>query len=170
MQMTAVGAPMIYYGDEAGMWGATDPDDRQPMVWADLKYAPQTRDPRTGDEPLQEIGFDKDVFASYRTAIMFRRGHAVLNTGEYTPLVADDQNDTLAFARGSGADVLLVAFNRSEKPRTVSIRLSSVPNGATMSKPTVLFSTGRPVEVTSEGGTVEMTLPPLTGAVVGTTP
>ncbi len=48
MQMTAVGAPMIYYGDEAGMWGATDPDDRQPMVWADLKYASQTIDPRTG--------------------------------------------------------------------------------------------------------------------------
>jgi glycosidase len=28
--------PMIYYGDEVAMWGGTDPDDRQPMVWKDL--------------------------------------------------------------------------------------------------------------------------------------
>src|SRR5438067_10515192 len=45
-QMTYVGAPMIYYGDEAGMWGATDPDDRMPMVWDDLKFEPQAIDPR----------------------------------------------------------------------------------------------------------------------------
>jgi len=31
-QMSYVGAPMIYYGDEAGMWGGNDPDDRMPMV------------------------------------------------------------------------------------------------------------------------------------------
>ena len=47
--MTYVGAPMIYYGDEAGMWGGHDPDDRMPMVWADLQYDPQAIDPR-GDE------------------------------------------------------------------------------------------------------------------------
>ncbi len=47
--MTYVGAPMIYYGDEAGMWGGHDPDDRMPMVWEDLKYDPQAIDPR-GDE------------------------------------------------------------------------------------------------------------------------
>ena len=36
MQATFVGAPMIYYGTEAGMWGADDPCDRKPMVWPDL--------------------------------------------------------------------------------------------------------------------------------------
>ena len=35
-QMTFVGAPMIYYGDEAGMWSPDDPSDRQPMIWKDL--------------------------------------------------------------------------------------------------------------------------------------
>ena len=29
VQMTYVGAPMIYYGDEAGMWGPSDPSDRR---------------------------------------------------------------------------------------------------------------------------------------------
>ncbi len=37
-QMTYLGAPMIYYGDEVGMWGATDPCCRKPMIWDDLKY------------------------------------------------------------------------------------------------------------------------------------
>ncbi len=37
-QMTYVGAPYIYYGDEAGMWGANDPCCRKPMVWDDLVY------------------------------------------------------------------------------------------------------------------------------------
>ncbi|MFM8684572.1 MAG: glycoside hydrolase family 13 protein [Chthoniobacterales bacterium] len=38
LQMTYVGAPMIYYGDEVGMWGANDPDCRKPMVWEDMIY------------------------------------------------------------------------------------------------------------------------------------
>ena len=32
-QMTFVGAPMIYYGSEAGMWSPDDPSNRQPMIW-----------------------------------------------------------------------------------------------------------------------------------------
>ncbi|HMD54641.1 MAG TPA: alpha-amylase family glycosyl hydrolase, partial [Phycisphaerae bacterium] len=35
-QMAFVGAPMIWYGDEVGMWSPSDPSDRQPMVWQDL--------------------------------------------------------------------------------------------------------------------------------------
>ena len=38
LQMTYVGAPMVYYGDEAGMWGGDDPCDRWPMLWDDLQY------------------------------------------------------------------------------------------------------------------------------------
>ncbi len=47
VQMTFVGAPMLYYGTEAGMWGGDDPDDRKPMVWDDLVYDDETGDPRT---------------------------------------------------------------------------------------------------------------------------
>ena len=38
LQMTYVGAPMIYYGDEVGMWGANDPDCRKPMIWQEMVY------------------------------------------------------------------------------------------------------------------------------------
>jgi len=36
-QMTYLGAPMIYYGDEAGIGGANDPCCRKPMVWEDTE-------------------------------------------------------------------------------------------------------------------------------------
>ena len=37
IQMTMPGAPMVYYGDEAGMWGGDDPDCRKPMIWSGMK-------------------------------------------------------------------------------------------------------------------------------------
>ena len=37
-QFTYIGAPHIWNGDEVGMWGADDPDERKPMVWSDLRY------------------------------------------------------------------------------------------------------------------------------------
>ena len=37
LQMTYVGAPMVYYGDEVGMWGSDDPNNRKPMLWKDLE-------------------------------------------------------------------------------------------------------------------------------------
>ena len=42
-QMAYVGAPVIYYGEEVGMWGADDPTDRKPMVWDDLSYEDETK-------------------------------------------------------------------------------------------------------------------------------
>ncbi|MBL0926137.1 MAG: hypothetical protein IBJ11_00605 [Phycisphaerales bacterium] len=36
VQALYTGAPMIYYGDEIGMWGADDPTDRKPYPWPDL--------------------------------------------------------------------------------------------------------------------------------------
>ena len=44
-QFTYVGAPHIWNGDEVGMWGADDPDERKPMVWSDLRYEDETDPP-----------------------------------------------------------------------------------------------------------------------------
>ena len=43
MQMMLPATPVIYYGDEKGMWGADSPRNRKPMLWED--YAPY--DPET---------------------------------------------------------------------------------------------------------------------------
>ena len=53
-QFTYVGAPHIWNGDEVGMWGADDPDDRKPLVWSDLTYEVEKTHPF--GRPGTEIG------------------------------------------------------------------------------------------------------------------
>ncbi|WP_369715077.1 alpha-amylase family glycosyl hydrolase [Leptotrichia sp. HSP-536] len=43
MQMMLPATPIIYYGDEKGMWGADSPRNRKPMLWEDYApYEPET--------------------------------------------------------------------------------------------------------------------------------
>ena len=167
MQMTYVGAPMIYYGDEAGMWGAHDPDDRQPMVWDDMRFAPQKIDPRnSAGEPPQTVEFNRDLFAYYRDAIALRRAHAALCQGDYNVLDTDDQADTLAFSRQTAAEGLVVVINRSDSPQTVTFKAPA----QVLAEPKILFSTpgAEPeAEVKANGDSLGVAIPPLTGIVIG---
>ena len=100
-QMTYVGAPMIYYGDEVGMWGADDPTNRKPMLWRDLEpYA----------NPEQNFIME-DHLAFYREAVGLRRAHAALRVGSFRTLVADDEQDLWVFERRHGDELMLVALN-----------------------------------------------------------
>ena len=87
-QMTYVGAPMIYYGDEVGMWGPDDPSNRKPMLWADLE--PYDR---------KEAGVDEEHLAHYRAIGQLRRAHPALRTGSFETLVTNDQQDLFVFLR-----------------------------------------------------------------------
>ena len=112
LQMTFVGAPMIYYGTEAGMWSPDDPSNRQPMVWQDLEPY---------DNP--EVRFDGDVFAQYQRLIAIRAAQPALRRGLYRPLVADDDAGTFAFARDGAAaeETVLVALNRSGEAKMIEV-------------------------------------------------
>ena len=99
MQMTYVGPPMIYYGTEAGMWGADDPCDRQPMVWADLTYDPQQSDPLGRPRQADPVEFDRYLFGFYRAAISFRHDNSALRHGTIEFVQADNQAKFLAFRR-----------------------------------------------------------------------
>src|SRR5262245_56833924 len=83
LQMTYVGAPMIYSGDEVGMWGADDPSCRKPMLWEDLQPY---------DKPEQNFVM-KDHLAFYREVIALRNAHPALRTGYFHTLLADDAKD-----------------------------------------------------------------------------
>jgi cyclomaltodextrinase len=114
MQMTYVGPPMIYYGTEAGMWGADDPCDRMPMVWHDLAYQPQATDPRGRERPVDPVAFDTELFAFYRAAIAMRQRFPALRRGAIEFLPADDAAGLLAFRRSDESDTLVVGFNRGD--------------------------------------------------------
>lgn len=123
-QMTYLGAPMIYYGDEVGLWGGNDPDCRKPMLWPGLKFADEVFNPdtRTTHAP-DKVAIRPDLLEHYRRLIAIRRAHPALLHGDYRTLVADDTRDVFAFERTSGSDHVIVVFNNSTEPLTQEIPL-----------------------------------------------
>ena len=122
-QMTYVGAPMIYYGTEAGMWGADDPDDRKPMVWPDLAYESETSHPLGGSRPSDEVAFDVDLFDFYQEVIDLRHQEEALRRGAFDVLHTDDANDLMAFSRTSGSEAVVVILNRSDEAHSLRVAL-----------------------------------------------
>ncbi len=115
-QFTYLGAPMIYYGDEVGMWGANDPDCRKPMVWDDIIYEdelflPNQKKRRKAD-PVKQ---DKALLNDYKRLIEIRRTHPVLADGDFEVLVADDQKELFAYRRSNNEDEIIVVFNNSDE-------------------------------------------------------
>ena len=124
-QFAMPGAPLIYYGDEAGMWGGDDPDDRKPMVWPDLSYEPETRDPLGRDRQPDPVSFDHDLFAFYRSAVAMRRADAVLRRGDVSVLAAGDR--AVAFERRLDGERRVVAFNASDQDAFLELPGGGVP-------------------------------------------
>jgi glycosidase len=122
LQATFVGAPMVYYGTEAGMWGADDPDDRKPMVWPDLTYADECAEPDgSRRDPCDPVAFDDDTFSFYQGALALRKKFPALVWGDLDVLVADDRQNALAFARKHEGQELVVAMNRGDEPARLAM-------------------------------------------------
>lgn len=107
VQMTYVGAPMIYYGDETGMWSPSDPSDREPMIWKDLEPY---------DDP--QVVFKQDVFDQYQRLIAIHRRLLALQLGFAHTVFADDANGVYAFSRDLDHDHICVVVNRSDREHT----------------------------------------------------
>ena len=115
LQMTALGAPMIYYGDEVGMWGANDPDSRKPMLWADLDYEPETTNPDQSTRPADPVAPDLDLFRHYRRMIALRKAHPALLRGTQRVVLADDGRGVVAFRRERGSSRAVVALTNASR-------------------------------------------------------
>ena len=110
LQMTSPGAPMIYYGDEVGLWGSDDPNNRKPMLWKDL-------------EPYEESGMAvmDDHLAFYQAAVSLRNDFTALRTGSIETILTDDEQDVMAFVREDDANRLLVILNANDDPAKISV-------------------------------------------------
>lgn len=166
-QMTWVGAPMVYYGTETGMWGADDPDDRGPMLWEDIEYADRAADPLGRPTIPAPLVFDAELHEYYRSVIALRRSHASLRTGEAEFLYADETTQTVAFARTLEDERLVVVLNRSRNPVAWSPDPKALELG-TGEGLYPIFSTqggpGDPPEADA-AGTITISLRPLEGRV-----
>jgi cyclomaltodextrinase / maltogenic alpha-amylase / neopullulanase len=126
-QMSYVGAPMIYYGDEAGMWGADDPDDRKPMVWDDLTYENERAHPIPGKSRTDdEVKFDRSLFDYYRTIVHIRNRNVALRRGDFAALLVDDAKNLYAFKRTAGENQVIVALNNSDRKQIVELKIPGI--------------------------------------------
>jgi glycosidase len=101
--MSIPGIPIIYYGDEIGMPGAGDPDNRRMMQFSNLKP----------EEAAVKITTDK--------LVNLRRNSMPLIYGDTRILQAD--KDQMVFLRQYFNQTAVVVFNRSNLPSTFEIKL-----------------------------------------------
>lgn len=118
IQMTFLGAPMVYYGDEVGMYGADDPSDRKPMLWPDLL---PYEDPEERIEP--------DVFEHYQWMMAIRHTYPALQLGDYEPVHVDDAKRIFAYSRTLGDESILVVLNGGDDAQKLDVPVTW-PDGA----------------------------------------
>ena len=111
LQMTWPGAPTLYYGDEAGLCGFTDPDNRRTYPW--------------GREDKEMIRFHKELIRMHKELKCLRSG-AVIR-------LADARN-LLSYGRFDGSSSVVVIINNSDDTMRVRIPVAyaGVPENAQM--------------------------------------
>ena len=126
-QMTYVGAPMIYYGDEVGMWGANDPDCRKPMVWEDLAYDDEATLPDGSiKKSPDKVGVNRELRAHYRKLIGLRGELPALRRGSFETVLTDDERQLYGFRRRMGEEEILVVLNNSGERQEASLEAGGV--------------------------------------------
>ncbi len=164
-QVAYPGAPYLYYGTEAGMWGGDDPDDRMPMVWADLSFEPQKISPAGQPERNDNPNFDGDLHAFYKEVLALRRKHPELVDGAMRILGGSDRTRTFAWVR-EGARPQLAVFNRNPEPQTHILSLKELGSGKKFTPTFISSGALTDVRVAAQGDELRVTLPGWTGVLL----
>ena len=141
MQMTWPGAPTLYYGDEAGVCGFTDPDNRRTYPW---------------DNPNQElIDFHREVIALHKSSDALKTGSYKLLAGEY---------QYLAYARFNRKDQFVILVNNHDREKIVkqSVWAAGIPQNCEMDRVMITSDAGYSTHVIRyqvKEGKLEITLP-----------
>lgn len=144
IQMTWPGAPTVYYGDEAGVCGFTDPDNRRTYPW--------------GHE-------DKELLDFYKKMIAIHKKYRILRTGSLKFLWNDYQG--LCYGRFSHIEQMIVILNNRDEGREVTIKVW--PVGISRMEEVRMTRlirscqdgyTDQPKEIIARAGMVNLYLPP----------
>ncbi|MBO4903442.1 MAG: glycoside hydrolase family 13 protein [Lachnospiraceae bacterium] len=103
VQMTWVGAPTVYYGDEAGLTGFTDPDNRRPYPW--------------GRE-------DQELIRYHKALIEIRKNSPELRTGS-TKEISREYN-ILAYGRFSIDEQSIVLINNNDCEKELNVKVTDL--------------------------------------------
>ncbi len=148
MQMTWPGAPTIYYGDEAGVVGFTDPDNRRTYPW---------------DNP------DRSLIDFHRDMIFVHKSHEALRTGSFTFLTAG--RNYVSYARFTDLEKIVVVINcgDSEMDLSVPVWKAEIPQMCQMDQIMMTGEVGYSIMLIKhkvEQGLLSITLKPYTGVVL----
>lgn len=133
LQFTLPGAPTIYYGDEVGLVGPVtydgstwqdDPYNRQPYPWLDESGTPFYSHLQTSQGQAQL----RDQYTLLATT---RNNHPALRTGDFHPLLVDDNAMLYAYGRKTINDAAIVVVSRNATTQTITLDVSGyLPSGA----------------------------------------
>ncbi|MFN3597903.1 MAG: glycoside hydrolase family 13 protein [Rubricoccaceae bacterium] len=127
LQFTLPGAPHLFYGDEVGLWGADDPDNRKPMLWDDVAYDDEAADVLGRPTPVSRVAPDTGLRAFYHELILLRRAYADLfSAGALEWVTTNDAAGLLVYRRtleatGGQTQVATVALNLGARPLPVPV-------------------------------------------------
>jgi len=119
LTVTLRGIPELYYGDEIGMTGGGDPDNRHdfPGGW--------TGDAKNAFAASGRSAEQQELFTYVQTLLRVRREHASLQTGRLWHLFSDET--AYVFLRETEEERAVVAFNNSSEARELKIPVSDTP-------------------------------------------
>ncbi len=147
VQMTWMGCPTIYYGDEAGVCGFTDPDNRRTYPW--------------GHEDKELIDFHKKMIAIHKKCPEFKTGSIMVLGEDY---------GYIAYGRfvKDGQSAILVNNSDQEITKEVSMWTLGMKKDATVKRIMLTTEEGfddSKVEYQLEGGKLTVTLPKHSAAI-----
>jgi glycosidase/fibronectin type 3 domain-containing protein len=149
VQYTLPGMPTVYYGDEVGVTGGDDPDNRRTYPW-----------PQEGGKP------DLALEAHYGALGPLRASAPVLRDGTLVPLQTDDAAGTVAYGRKTGSQAAIVAIDKGDTATTLAVPVTGfVPDGTTFR---ALYGIGNAYggTFTANAGVVQVPLAPLSALVL----
>lgn len=150
MQMTWPGAPTIYYGDEAGLCGWTDPDNRRTYPW--------------GRE-------DKELIHLHKELIHIHKSYDALKTGSI--IFLGGANKYISYGRFNEVDKFIIAVNCDIVEKTVEINASEIGIVDEDRVVSLLMTTENGFNVKAEvyhtdNGILQLRMPPISSFILKT--
>ena len=148
IQMTWPGAPTIYYGDEAGLCGWTDPDNRRAYPW--------------GSEDQELIDFHKEIIRIHKDYQALKTGSILFLHGQYS---------FISYGRFDEQDKFVIAINSGEQPVSIDLPVwrLGMTEGNRMARLINTSQDGFSLETAMyniENGILHLNCPPKYGVVI----
>jgi glycosidase len=134
--LTQPGIPLIYYGDEIGLYGGGDPDNRRLMKFGSFLSEQQAR-----------------LLSRVQAIGQARRDSTALRRGSYRELWVDDSIYVYARDNGGG-DVAIVAFNKGGPRSNINVNVTALGIGGASFRDAL----GGPRTLRESGGNVQVSL------------